>query len=252
MQNTDAPDLISFIRSKSLDGSSSAALYQRLRDAFKSAIEQAIVRPGTVIPGERELASQLGLSRVTVRKAIKELVGENLVVQRHGARTCVAGRVDKPASAFTSFSQDMLTRGMRPGGVWLARETGVARPDEALALGLSPGATVCRLRRLRTADGTPMAIEFSVIPTDVLPEPDFPGTSLYAALEALGHVPSRALQRMRSDIASSDEARLLGVAVGAPLLETERRCFLESGQPFEYSRSRYRGDAYDFLVELSR
>ncbi len=109
-----------------------------------------------------------------------------------------------------------------------------------------------RLKRLRTADDVPMAVEYSVIPVEVLPSPDFPGGSLYEALEAIGHVPARALQRMRADVADAEEAELLGLAPGAPVLETERRCFLETGQPFEYSRSRYRGDAYDFLVELQR
>lgn len=245
--------LVDYLRATGqLDAPGPTALYQRLRDAFKAAIRDAVLGPGEAIPGERELAARLGLSRVTVRKALKDLVDESLLVQRQGARTAVAARVEKPASVFTSFSQDMLARGLRPGGIWLLRETAPALPVEALALGLSPGALVTRLKRLRTADETPMAIEYSVIPVEVLPGPDFPGGSLYAALEARGHVPSRALQRMRADVADDEEASLLGVAVGAPVLETERRCFLETGQPFEYSRSRYRGDIYDFLVELQR
>lgn len=235
-----------------LDDPDAGTLYRQLSDALRSAIDEAVIVPGSAIPSERDLATLLGLSRVTVRKALKALVDERLLVQRQGARTSVAGRVEKPAAVFTSFSQDMLARGLRPGGLWLSREVGVALPAEGLALGLSPGATVCRLRRLRTADDRPMAIEQSVIPTAFLPSPQFDGSSLYAALEARGHQPARALQRMRADIALEEEAELLGIAPGAPLLETERRCFLESGEAFEYSRSRYRGDAYDFLVEIQK
>jgi GntR family transcriptional regulator len=243
--------LVHYLRDHGRLGSAEpAALYRRLGDALKAAIDQHVVKPGSVIPGERELAQRLGLSRVTVRKAVKELVDERLLVQRHGARTSVAGRVEKPASVFTSFSQDMHARGMKPGGIWLSREIGTALPTEALALGLSPGAPVCRLRRLRTADDTPMAIENAVIPTEFLPTPALVVDSLYHAIEARGHSPARALQRMRAVVANLEEAALLGVPRGAPLLETERRCFLETGQPFEFSLSRYRGDAYDFLVEL--
>lgn len=245
--------LVAFLRSEGhLDAPGPAALYQRLRDAFKTAIRDAVLSPGEVIPGERDLAARLGLSRVTVRKALRDLVDANLLVQRQGARTAVAARVEKPASVFTSFSQDMLARGLRPGGVWLIRETAPALPVEALALALSPGALVSRLKRLRTADDMPMAVEYSVIPVEFLPNPDFAGGSLYQALEARGHVPARALQRMRADVADGEEAALLGLPAGAPVLETERRCFLETGQAFEYSRSRYRGDMYDFLVELQR
>ena len=254
MREADETDrLVAYLKGNGrLEAPGPAALYRRLGDAFKAAIGEAVITPGTVIAGERELALRLGLSRVTVRKALKSLVDERLLVQRQGARTSVAGRVEKPASVFTSFSQDMIARGMRPGGTWLAREIGTALPTEALALGLSPGAPVCRMRRLRTADGTPMAIELSVIPTDVLPSPDLVETSLYSAIESRGHVPTRALQRMRAVIADAEEARLLDVRPGAPLLETERRCFLDNGKPFEFSLSRYRGDAYDFLVELHR
>ncbi len=110
-----ADRLVDYLRSAGqLDAPGHAALYQRLRDAFKTAIQDAVIGPGAVLPGERDLAARLGLSRVTVRKALRDLVDQNLLVQRQGARTAVASRVEKPASVFTSFSQDMLARGLKP------------------------------------------------------------------------------------------------------------------------------------------
>ena len=245
--------LVTYLRDAAkLDSASPTALYQRLEGAFRGAIKQALIPPGAAIPGERDLAQRLNLSRVTVRKAIKALVDDRLLVQRQGARTSVADRVEKPVSQFTSFSQDMTARGHAPGTIWLRRERGVALPAEAMALGLSPGAEVCRLHRLRTADGTPMAIEFSVVPGEFLPSPGLVQASLYATLEGRGHEPVRALQRMRSAIAGAEEATLLGLARGAPILEIERRCFLANGRTIEFCRSRYRGDRYDFLMELQR
>lgn len=251
LEHTD--QLVTYLRDAArLDADSPTALYQRLEGAFRGAIREALIPPGAAIPGERDLAQRLNLSRVTVRKAIKALVDDRLLVQRPGARTSVADRVEKPAGQFTSFSQDMLARGHQPGAVWLGRERGVALPAEAMALGLSPGAEVCRLNRLRTADAEPMAVELSVVPAEFLPDPDLVTTSLYEALEALGHEPVRALQRLRSAVAGTEEARLLGLSRGAPVLEIERRCFLAGGRAVEYCRSRYRGDRYDFLMELQR
>jgi GntR family transcriptional regulator len=235
-----------------LESSDRTALYQRLHEALRSAIRDDVIGPGSAIPGERELAERLSLSRVTIRKAIKSLVDERLLVQRQGARTSVARRVEKPVSVFTSFSQDMIARGFKAGAIWLDREVRVALPGEAMALGLSPGAQVCRLKRLRTANEIPMALEESIVPTAFLPSPDLVRASLYEVLEELGHRPMRALQRMRSIVASREQARALKVKTGAPLLEFERRCFLESGRTVEYCRSLYRGDAYDFLIELQR
>jgi GntR family transcriptional regulator len=256
-KNVNIPEstsqLVSYLRDTArLDADYPTALYQRLEGAFRDAIREALILPGAAIPGERDLAQRLNISRVTVRKAIKALVDDRLLVQRPGARTSVADRVEKPVSQFTSFSQDMLARGHAPGTIWLGRERTVALPAEAMALGLSPGAEVCRLHRLRTADGTPMAIEFSVVPCEFLSGPELVAASLYATLEALGHEPVRALQRMRSTIAGPEEAKLLGLTRGAPILEIERRCFLATGRAVEYCRSRYRGDRYDFLVEMQK
>jgi GntR family transcriptional regulator len=245
--------LVRFLkRNARLDTTSPTALYRRVQEALRTAIEGKVLAPGAAIPGERDLAARLGLSRVTVRQAIKGLVEDGLLVQRHGARTSVADRFEKPLSVLTSFSQDMIGRGHRPGATWLKAEAGPALPAEALALGLSPGAEVCRLHRLRTADGVPMALERSVVPRAYLASPDLIAASLYVALEAAGHTPVRALQRIRSDVATPEEARLLAIASGAPLLDVERRCFLADGAAVEYCRSRYRGDTYDFMVELQR
>lgn len=245
--------LVDYLQRKGrLESESSTALYRRLQDALRSAISEGVVPAGAMIPGERDLAQRLDLSRVTVRNAIKGLVEERLLVQRHGARTSVALRLEKPMTVFTGFSEDMVARGRVPGTTWLRREVGMADTAETMALGLSPGAEVCRLHRLRLADRVPMAIEYSVLPAEFLPSPDLIDGSLYVTLDRRGCQPVRALQRVRADVATAHEARLLEIETGAPILEVERRCSLESGRVVELTRSRYRGDAYDFMVELVR
>lgn len=226
------------------------AKHERLAEAMRAGVRQGVLRPGAAIPGERALAEILDVSRTTIRRAIKTLVDERLLAQRPGARTSVAQRVEKPVSVFAGFSQDMRARGLRPGSIWLDRCTGPAAPAEALALSVSPGTPVCRLKRLRTADDVVMALERSIVPVRFLPDPAAIEGSLYAALERQGATPVRALQRMRATVAGDADARQLGIEPGAPLLDMERRCFNREGDAVEACRSLYRGDLYDLLVEL--
>ena len=121
-----------------------------------------------------------------------------------------------------------------------------------MALGMSAENQVLRLRRIRTADGMPLALEYSAVPTRFLAAPELIGDSLYEALEKQGALPQRAVQRMRSRSATSGDAELLHCAAGEPLLVVERRCFLADGQIVEFTESRYRGDVYDFVLELKR
>jgi GntR family transcriptional regulator len=120
-----------------------------------------------------------------------------------------------------------------------------------MALGLSPGEPVSRLQRLRLAGGTPMAIEHAVVPARFLPDPELVEVSLYAVLTARGHEPKRALQRLHAVLLSPEQAKLLQVATASPALYIERRSFLDGGEAVEFTSSYYRGDAYDFVAELS-
>ena len=146
------PPLIDFLRS-ALDRHSSGVIYRDLAAALRQAITEDVLGTGDVLPGERDLAEAIDVSRTSVRKAIEALVGDGALIRRHGARTAVAGRVEKPLSALTSFSEDMRSRGLEPGMTWISREVGPASPAEIMALHLSVGARVCRLKRLRTGDG---------------------------------------------------------------------------------------------------
>ena len=229
-----------------------AVLYRRLEMGLRAAIAEGLLAPGASLPGERELAEELALSRATVRKAVDSLVDEGLLVRRHGARTAVAARIEKPLASLNSCSEDLRSRGLEPGVVWLHRSVGQASPVEVMALHLSPGAEVCRLHRIRTGSGTPMAFERAVVPRRFLPDPGLVTTSLYAVMEAHGCRPVRALQRLRAAVATAELARLLDLAPGAPLLVAERRCFAEDGSAVEFTETTYCGDRYDFVAELRR
>ncbi len=233
-----------------LRGDTGLPLYQQLREHVLRMIRSGQLEPGGALPAERTLAEVLGVSRLTVRKAFDSLVAEGVLVRRQGAGTFVARRFEQPLSFLSGFSQDMRARGMEPGSRQVRRVLGQATPEEALALSLSPGAAVARITRVRTADGLPMAIEAAALPAEFVPEPESVGDSLYAYLRSRNLRPVRALQRLRAVAAPEEEARLLGLAPGNPVLYIQRISFLAGGRPLEFTRSHYRGDRYDFVAEL--
>lgn len=231
-----------------------APLYLRLTRAIERAVRDGHLLPGDALPSERDMAEGAAVSRVTVRKAVRDLVGRGLITQRQGSGTFVArpvARVEQSLSRLTSFSEDMARRGLAVRSVWLERGLFPALPDEAMALGLGPDAAVARVWRLRFAGETPVAIERASLPAAVLPQPEKLDGSLYEALEKTGSRPVRAVQRIAALNLGTDDAALLEAPPGAACLSIERVSFLASGRPIERTRSIYRGDAYDFVAELS-
>jgi GntR family transcriptional regulator len=234
-----------------LDPDDSLPLYQQLQRGLREAIEKRILGPEDALPSERQLAEDLGVSRITVRKAIDRLAAEGLLVSRQGSGNFVCTRIDKNFAKLTSFSEDMRARGRNPRSVWLKRAEGTVTPEESLKLALSPGTLVYRFHRLRFADDEPMAIEIATIVASALPSLDAVRDSLYDALEAAGNRPVRALQRLHSMLLTVEQAKLLKAKTGDAGLFVERLGYLRDGHAVELSQSFYRGDTYDFVAELS-
>ena len=153
-------------------------------------------------------------------------------------------------SRLTGFTEDLRERGLNPRVVFLERSEGEATPEEAMALLVAPGSGVIRLRRLRYGGDRALALERTVVPQSILSDPNLVEDSLYAALQARGSRPVRALQRIRAVAIDEEAAGLMGVEPRTPGLELERRAFLADGRAVEFTRSIYRGDAYDFVAEL--
>jgi GntR family transcriptional regulator len=234
-----------------LDPKESLPLYQQLQRGLRDAIEKRILAPDDALPSERQLAEELGISRITVRKAIDGLATEGLLVSRQGSGNFVSSRIDKNFAKLTSFSEDMRARGRNPRSVWIKRSEGTVTPEESLKLALSPGTLVYRFHRLRFADDEPMSIELATIVASCLPSLDAVEDSLYDALENVGNRPVRALQRLHSLLLTADQAKLLKAKAGDAGLFVERLGFLRDGRAVELSQSFYRGDTYDFVAELS-
>lgn len=232
----------------------STPAYRQLKSWIADAIRNRQANPGMPLPSERELAEQLGLSRVTVRKALDELVADGLVTRRRGSGTYVSEppqRIAQSLSRLYSFSEDMRVRGREPGTTWLSREVATASAEEARRLRIEPGAPVARLHRLRFADGEPIALEWTVSPLGLLADPQQVGASFYEALRAVGHVPVRASQHITAVTIGGQWSRMLKVREGHAALDIHRVAELADGTPVEWTHSIFRGDAYDFVVDLS-
>lgn len=234
-----------------VDPSQHAPMYAQLRDSIRDAITKGDLKSGETLPPEREISAVMGISRITIRKAIAELVDEGLLIRQQGSGTFVAARVEKQFSKLSSFTEDMAARGLQVRNEWLFRASGAVTTDEALAFAVNPGSKVFRFQRIRYADDLAMAVEHSTIASFALSDENHVTTSLYDALALTGNRPVRALQHMRAVLFEKKQAELLGVNEGAPAFFIERRAFNSTGQLVELTKSWYRGDAYDFVAVVS-
>lgn len=225
--------------------------YEQLREAVLELVRAGVLGPGAALPAERQLADVTGWSRVTVRKALAALIDQGVILAKPGAGHFVGERIVRSFSRLTSFTDDLRARGLDPRVVFLDRGVGDATTDEAMTLAVSPGSRVIRLHRLRFGGERPLAVERSVVPQTILPDPTLVAVSLYEALQALGTAPARALQRLRAVAIDAATASLLELPAGSPGLQIERQAYLTDGRACEFTRSVYRADAYDFVAELN-
>jgi len=210
------------------------------------------LNPGDAIPSERALVIRLGVSRVTVRQAIADLVGAGVLERVQGKGTYLTGPQVDSRLHLTSFSREMRARGLIPATVVLSAAEQPADDDVSYALRIRPGQSVVRVERLRTADGTPMAYEVGHYPSAL-----FPGLlqrelgSLYDVFASeYGVVVSSGEQTVRAEAADAHQARVLGIAKRAPLLVQERVTYA-GDRAIEMSTSWYRADRYRIHMAIT-
>ena len=235
-----------------VDPQDSTPLYLQVRKQLLNAIQRGLFQAEDALPSERVLSDLIGISRVTARKAIDALANEGVIIRKHGSGNYIAPLLEQPLSRLSSFTEELRQRGFKPTSRWLNREVARAQPEELLTFGLSPGAQVARLERVRLANDVPMAFESSVLPAAFVPNPEGVQGSLYASLAKGGFLPVRALQHIRASNASFHHAQLLGLTEGLALMDVTRISYLEDGRVVEVTRTLCRNDYYDFVVELRR
>jgi GntR family transcriptional regulator len=209
---------------------------------------------GDALPPERSLATSLGVSRMTVRRAIDELVRQGRLIRRQGAGTFVAAPKISAALQVSSFSEDMRRRGHVPHSRTLEIEERFAGPQLGRRLDVSPGARILQVVRLRLADAAPMAIETLHVPLDLVPGltgDDLTDASFYELLsDRYGIVLTRGLQEIEPTVTDERESELLEVPLHSPAFLFERTSWDREDRTVEFVRSVYRGDRYRLTAEL--
>src|SRR3954468_9911978 len=211
---------------------------------------------GEAIPSERRLSSDLGISRLTVRAALDELVRDGYLERRPGAGPCVREPKIAQQLTLTSFSEDMRRRGMVAGSRTIELRETHAGAAIGRALNISPDARVTLVRRLRLADGEPMALETLHVPTAIVPgltRERLENSSFYDLLEReYGVVIFTGTQSIEPTVTNDEESALLGVPLHSPAFLFERTSRTATGETVEFVRSLYRGDRYRLVAELSQ
>ncbi len=225
---------------------------QHVRERLESLIAGLV--PGEPLPAERDLARELGVARMTLRRAVDVLVEDERLIRRRGAGTFVAGAKVTQRLAATSFSADMRARGLRPGSRTIEARRFPAGMMLAGLLDVPPQTDVLFVRRLRLADDEPMALEDLHVPATVAPGltgADLEGTSFYDLLADRYDDPVvSGTQTVEPALVGAEEAALLGVDPGSPVFLFERTSRVRSGGVAEFVRSTYRGDRYRIVVDI--
>ena len=238
-----------------LDRQGPTPIYAQVKAVIDRAISSGELEPHRRIPSERELSARFGVSRMTVRQALLEMIEDGQLYTRSGKGTYVAERkIEQPLQRLTSFTQDVTARGLRPSSRLLQADLLPAPIELAHALGIGPGAELVRIRRLRLADGKPLAIETSHLPHARCPgvlEHDLEHGSLYEILRReYGLELASARQTIEASAPTREERQLLELPAGLPVLRIHRFTSDRAGLVSEFVQSAYRGDRYQLHVEL--
>jgi GntR family transcriptional regulator len=238
--------------SMSVQGGNGSVKQQLLRERLEGLISG--LAPGEPLPAERDLARELGVARMTLRRAVDLLVEDNRLMRRRGSGTFVVGAKVTQRLAATSFSADMRSRGLRPGSRTVEARRFPAGMMLAGLLDVPPQTDVLFVRRLRLADDEPMALEELHVPATVAPGltgADLEGRSFYDLLDQrYGDPVVSGTQTVEPALATSQDAELLGIEAGAPVFLFERTSRVRSGGVAEFVRSTYRGDRYRIVVDI--
>jgi len=244
--------------SRTIDPYTAVPKYYQLASILRQKIEDGEWQPRSPIPSERQLESLYHLSRTTIREAIDNLVQQGFLYREHGRGTFVSPqKLQKGWMELTSFSEDLVKRGIQPGQIIRSLERVVPSPRILQRLELAPGSSVCRIERVRLGDGTPIGLQTSYLalrPDQHITLKDMEASgSLYRILsEKFNIYPSEADETLEVTLATPEEARLLEIAPNAPLLMSERVLFSQERRPVEYVKILYRGDRYQYYAHLKR
>ena len=242
-----------------VDKQSAIPYYHQVKEAVKALIANGELKPGDMLSSEFNLSDQLGVSRLVVHRAYRELVTEGLLIRKRAKGTFVSPPIKRSYTVvgpLFSMSENLERDRLEPSNKILLQEVIPANQEIRNELRLSEGARVIHLRNLRLAKKLPFATEemyFSFERFPVLAELNLNNASIYAILETKYDAhPQEALDLITAGSATKEEARLLGLNKGAPVMRVKRMSTDRHGLPVEFSKVVFHADRYQFVARMQR
>lgn len=225
-------------------------MYIRIHNSIKHDIERRVYHVGDRIPAERQLAKKFGVSRMTLRQAIKTLEDEGILERCLGSGTYVASqKVQEKMSGVMSFTEITRANGQDPSSKLLSYQVSQPSSSEKERLQMEKGEQVLRMERIRYADDVPICSEVVTIPFHLVKDfsKDDISAHLYRTLEKKGgYEIGQVTEYISAAVASENDARLLNCKKGEALITRRQVTELADGTPFEYTRASYVAERFEF------
>jgi len=234
-----------------------APLYSRVEAVLASEIGDGALKVGDQLPTEDSLIARFEVSRITVRRAIQNLVSRGLVEIRRGKGTFVAApKITQELTELSGFVEDMRALGRRPTARVIGKEIVTADTTVARHLALTKGEHVVRIRRVRLADGVPLSFDETYLPVEIgkrIMTNNLKVEPIFTLLERKYDVPLvEAEYKLEAVAAEAEVAAALRVKQGSPIFRIERTSYSTGNRPVDYERLYYRGDLIRFVTRLAR
>ncbi|MTD42242.1 UTRA domain-containing protein [Erwinia sp. CPCC 100877] len=232
---------------------SSLPVYIQIHDKIKEDIEHGVWKIGDRLPSERELAIQFNVSRMTLRQAIQTLADEGILERKIGSGTYVARKkVQEKMTGTTSFTDIMLSQNRVPSSKTVSYYVAKPSSSEMEKLHLQEAEQIVRMERIRYADDLPICFEVASVPYSLVSQYSKAEItqSFYKTLEGKGgHKIGHANQTISAMLASEQIAEYLKIKRGDAILRLRQISYFENGTPFEYVRTQYVGNRFEFYLE---
>ncbi|EOL42167.1 GntR family transcriptional regulator [Enterococcus phoeniculicola] len=231
----------------------SLPVYIQIHDQLKEEIENGVWKIGDRLPSERELSVKFGVSRMTLRQAIQTLSDEGILERKIGSGTYVAReKVQEKMTGTTSFTEIMESQNRVPSSKTVSYFITSPSSSEMDKLNLSKNDSILRMERIRYADGVPICFEVASIPNKLVEKFSKAEItdSFYRTLEEKGGKKvGRANQTISAMLASERISEYLEIKRGEAILRLRQISYFEDGVPFEYVRTQYVGNRFEFYLE---
>lgn len=227
-------------------------IHTKIHDSLKVDIEKNRWKVGEKLPSERELAVSFGVTRATLRQAIRALSDEGILEQRIGSGTYVVGqRVRERMRGTISFTEIITAQGRHPSSRIVSYSKVLANDVEREKLKLSTGTQIIKMERIRYADDQPICFEVACIPYAVIAglEKEEITHHFFQTLETHGRKIGRSEQTVSSKNANQKLADYLKIKANSAILALTQVSYFIDETPFEYVLSSYAGDRFEFYLE---